>query len=339
MRSVNLYAPKDLRIEEMEEPMLEEGTAIVEMEYCGICGSDTGAYRGVNPTFRYPVMGLGHEGVGRIIQIGENEQGFKVGDKVALEPYIPCMKCHQCKKERYNNCCEIHVAGAHTDGMMKDFVRHPLRLIHKIPEELSLREAVLAEPFTIGLHAATRAQAKEGDVCLVFGAGVIGLMAAYSVVHYGGKPIIVDVLQKRLDAAKEMGFEVCNSGEENLLEYLREKTAGRLADVIIECTGSPYVLKDLHLYVAYGARIAFVGWPNRPVEINTIKLMQHEVTIYTSRNSNKKFPESIALLQKHFLPADKLISGFTQIGDIEKTLNEIIDNPADYLKVVVTMKQ
>lgn len=338
MKSVNLYNPKELKIEEEKEPALEEGTAIVKIEYCGICGSDLSAYQGLNPTVRYPIIGLGHEGVGYVSQIGENEQGLKAGDKVALEPYIPCLKCHRCEKEEFNNCCDIHVAGVHTDGMMKNYVKHPLRLLHKIPDELTLEEAVLTEPFTIGLHGATRAGVKSGDVCLVFGAGMIGLMAAFAAKNYGGTPIVVDVLQKRLDAAKEMGFEVCNSNEENLLQYLTERTEGRLADVVIDCTGSPYVIKNLHLYVAYGARVTLVGWPHEPVELNTVKLTQREVTVYTSRNSNKKFPEALRLVQKHFLPADKLISEITDVDDIEITLKKIIADPSNYLKVVVSMK-
>lgn len=338
MKSVNLYAPNELKIEEEKEPVLEDGAAIVKIEYCGICGSDLTAYQGINPTFQYPIKGIGHEGVGYITQIGENQQGLKVGDKVALEPYIPCMKCHRCEKELFNNCCAIHVAGVHTDGMMKNYVKHPLRLIHQIPNELTLEEAVLTEPFTIGLHGATRAGVGNGDVCLIFGAGIIGLMAAYAVLHYGGTPIIVDILQKRLDGAKEMGFNVYNSSDGNLLEYLMEKTEKRLADVIIDCTGSPYVVKNLHLYVAYGARIALIGWPHEPVEMNTVKLTQREVTVYTSRNSNKKFPEAIELIRNHFLPVDKLISRFASMDEIETVLKEIIENPSDYRKVVITMK-
>lgn len=340
MRIVNLKEPKKVSIEDTPYPKLEEKCAIVKIKYCGICGSDTGAFKGSNPTVKYPIIGLGHEGIGIIQEIGENEKGLKKGDRVTLEPYINCTKCHQCLKGRFNNCTDIKVCGVHTTGMMSDYFSHPIRLIHKVPDNLSLREAVLTEPFTIGLHAATRGKAAKGDKCLIFGAGIIGLMAGFAVKTYGGSPIICDIVQERLDKAKEMGFEnVCNSASEDLGEYVKEMTNGKMADVIIDCTGSPFVIKNLHLYIAYGGRIVLVGWPNKPVEINTIKCMQKETNIYTCRNSNQKFPEAMELIEKGVLPVDKMISGFVKVEEIQKALSDIIERPQDYLKVVVEMEE
>ena len=94
MKVLCLPEPGNLVIKDLPMPELKEGQAIVKMEMCGICGSDVTAYRGVNPTMRYPINGLGHEGVGIIREIGENDKGLKPGDRVALEPYVPCNKCH-----------------------------------------------------------------------------------------------------------------------------------------------------------------------------------------------------------------------------------------------------
>lgn len=336
MRIICVSEPGKVSIDETPYPVLQQEYAIVKIIYCGICGSDTGAFKGSNPTVKYPIVGLGHEGIGIIEEIGDNDKGLKKGDRVALEPYISCTKCHQCLKGRFNNCTDIRVCGVHTTGMMSDYFIHPIRLIHKIPDTLSLEEAVLTEPFTIGLHAATRGAVTKGDKCLIFGAGVIGLMTAFAVQTYGGQPILCDVLQGRLDKAKEIGFEnVFNSAEGDLVEYLKNITDGKMADVIIDCTGSPMVVKNLHLYISYGGRIVLVGWSNKPVEINTIKLMQKEVTIYASRNSNQKFPEAMKLIGQGVLPIDKMISGFVKVDDFQDTLLNIIANPEDYLKVVV----
>lgn len=336
MKIINIPEPMKIEVADVERPQLKDGYAVIKIEYCGICGGDPNAFCGGNPTVRYPIIGLGHEGVGYIAEIGENDRGLKVGDKVTLEPYIPCRHCAQCEKEHFNNCEHIHVCGVHTTGMMCEYFSHPIELIHKVSDDLPLTQAVLVEPFTIGLHAATRVNVGKGDVCLVFGAGVIGLMAAFAIRHYGAEPIIVDVVQARLDEAKEMGFDhVFNSKEQDLLSCLQELTDGHLADVIIECTGSPFVLKDLHLYCAYGARVALVGWPKKPVEINTIKCMQREVTIYSSRNSNKKFPEAIELIQNHFLPAEKIVTNIIRPEQVEETMNDLLENPQNHLKVIV----
>lgn len=338
MKSVNISAPQSLRVEQAERPVLTAGAAIVKIKYCGICGGDLTAYSGKNPTCKYPIIGLGHEGVGYIEEIGENDRGLRVGDEVTLEPYVPCGKCHQCRQGRYNNCTDIRVTGVHSVGMMREYFSHPLALIHKIPPGVSLERAVLAEPFTVGLHAATRAHVAAGDICLIIGAGVIGTMAAYAVKHYGGTPLMMDVIEEKLDKVRAMGYEyLCNSTKTDVAAWLAEVTKGHMADVIIETSGSPYVLKEIHQYCAHGARIALVGWPHTPVELNTIRLMQKETDIYGSRNSCNKFPEALDLIKEGFLPEAQLISAFVPMDEINEIMPKMMARPQDYLKVVVTV--
>ena len=97
MRTLSIFEPGRLVMEDLPRPALTEGNAIVKMEMCGICGSDVTAFSGKNPTMRYPIHGMGHEGVGVIAEIGENDRGLKVGDRVALEPYVPDFTCHMCR--------------------------------------------------------------------------------------------------------------------------------------------------------------------------------------------------------------------------------------------------
>jgi len=167
MKVLCLPEPGNLVIKDLPMPELKEGQAIVKMEMCGICGSDVTAYRGVNPTMRYPINGLGHEGVGIIREIGENDKGLKPGDRVALEPYVPCNKCHMCAAGRFNNCADLHVCGVHKDGMMSEYFLHPVQLLYKLPDELTFTHAALVEPLTIGLHGATRARVSRGTLCCV----------------------------------------------------------------------------------------------------------------------------------------------------------------------------
>ena len=145
MKVLCLPEPGNLVIKDLPMPELKEGQAIIKMEMCGICGSDVTAYRGVNPTMRYPINGLGHEGVGVIQEIGENDKGLKPGDRVALEPYVPCNKCHMCAAGRFNNCADLHVCGVHKDGMMSEYFLHPVQLLYKLPDELTFTHAALVE--------------------------------------------------------------------------------------------------------------------------------------------------------------------------------------------------
>lgn len=336
MKMLCLPEPGKLELRDMPMPILTEGQAIIKMDMCGICGSDVTAYRGVNPTMKYPINGLGHEGVGVIVEIGDNDKGLKAGDRVALEPYVPCNKCHMCAAGRFNNCADLHVCGVHKDGMMAEYFSHPVQLLYKLPDELTFTHAALVEPLTIGLHGATRARVSKGEHCVVFGAGIIGLMASFACLNYGATPILIDVLQKRLDYAKELGIPyVFNSKEGDIETFLREVTAGKLPEAMIDCTGAPAILENMHNYVCHGARIALVGWPHDPVRINTVRMTQKEIDILPSRNSNAKFPEAIKLVNEGKIPTDAIITKLIKLEEVEDTIRDMIQNPSDYLKVIV----
>ncbi len=335
MKCLVMQAPGELCLTECEKPQCLPEQAIIRMEYCGICGSDLSAYAGNNPTVRYPIHGVGHEGIGVIEEIGENDAGLAPGDRVALEPYIPCMHCRMCRAGRYNNCEHIAVAGCHTDGMMAEYVRFPVRLLHRLPAGLDPVKAALAEPLTIGLHAAARARVQPGEFCVITGAGPIGLLAALGVKYHGATPILVDVMDDRLQFAQECGVEyTCNSTKTDLVAYLHEVT-GDLPQALLECTGSPFVLGSMHDYVAYGGRIATVGWPKGPVTINTIRCQQKELDICPSRNSNRQFPTALAMIAAGSIPAEKIISGVVPLEKTEETLVDIRKNPGRYIKVIV----
>lgn len=336
MKMLCLPEPGKLELRDMPMPVLTEGQAIIKMDMCGICGSDVTAYRGVNPTMKYPINGLGHEGVGVIAEIGDNDKGLKVGDRVALEPYVPCNKCHMCAAGRFNNCADLHVCGVHKDGMMTEYFSHPVQLLYKLPEELTFTHAALVEPLTIGLHGATRARVSKGEHCVVFGAGIIGLMASFACINYGATPILIDVLQKRLDYAKELGIPyVFNSKDGDIETFLKEVTGGKLPEAMIDCTGAPAILENMHNYVCHGARIALVGWPHDPVLMNTVRMTQKEIDILPSRNSNAKFPEAIRLVNEGKVPTDAIITKIIKLEEVEDTIKDMIQNPSDYLKVIV----
>lgn len=337
MRTLSIFAPGNLVMEDLPRPQLTPGNAIVRIEMCGICGSDVTAYSGRNPTMRYPIHGLGHEGVGVIEEIGVNDRGLKVGDRVALEPYVPDFTCHMCRIGRFNNCADLHVCGVHKDGMMTEYFSHPIRLLYKLPDELDFLRAALVEPLTIGLHGATRARVTAGDKVVVFGAGTIGLMAAFGCLSYGATPILVDMVQERLDFARDqLGMpHVFNSRDGGVVEYLKEVTDGTMCQAMIDCTGAAPVLANMHDYVWHGGRIALVGWPHGPVTVNQTRLMQKEIDVCPCRNSCGKFPEAIRLIQADQLPIKKLITKTIRLEETESTIRDMMEHPGNYLKVVI----
>ena len=339
MKVICMPQKREIVIKELPRPEPQSGMALVKIKMCGICGSDLTAYEGTNPTNDYPIDGIGHEGVGIIEEIGDNNRGLKKGDPVALEPYVPCNSCPMCKAKRYNNCENLKVAGVHTNGMMAEYFLHPVSLLYKLPDTLGLRRAALVEPLTIGLHALTRSKVKSGEFCVIFGAGPIGLLAGLGCLSYGATPILVDILQKRLDAAKDCGIKLLyNSSEGRLEEYLRDVCGGVLADSMLDCTGSQAVIANMHNMVRHGGHISLVGWPHEPVTVNTIRCMRKELDIHTCRNSCAKFPEAINLVNSGAIPADKIISRTIKMEEAAETIQDMVNNPTNYIKVVVEIE-
>lgn len=338
MKVITIPKGQTIEVVEEEKPQAQQGNAIIKMVACGICGSDVTAYRGTNPTVKYPIDGVGHEGVGIIEEIGENSKGLKVGDRVVLEPYVPCNECHMCKKGRFNNCANLRVCGVHKNGMMAEYFEHPIELLYAIPDDLDDHTSCMIEPLTISLHALSRSQIEAGEICVIFGAGTIGLLAALACKCKGATPILVDVVDVRLNRAKEFGVEYTfNSMEGDVEQYLSEVTNGKMADVMLECTGAKVVIENLHNYVNHGGRVSLVGWPHEPVQINTIRCMQKELNLYPCRNSNRKFEESMALIHEGKIPAEKMITKVIEAEQFEETVCDMIQSPDKYIKVVVKL--
>jgi threonine dehydrogenase-like Zn-dependent dehydrogenase len=158
-------------------------------------------------------------------------------------------------------------------------------------------------------------------------------------MNMGAIPLLVDVMQNRLDRAKELGVpQTYNSGQGNIQEFLAETGGGSLPEAMLECTGSPAVIADMHNMVQHGGRVALVGWPHDPVLINTIRCMQKELDIYPCRNSNGQFPRSIGLIHEGKIPADSIITKTVTLEQTEAVIQDMIEHPADYLKVIVQIR-
>lgn len=335
MKVLSVLKKGIIQVKDMPKPKCIPGYALIKMKACGVCGSDITAYKGVNPTVKYPIDGIGHEGVGIVEEISRNDKSINVGDMVALEPYVPCYECHMCREKRYNNCVDIRVCGVHKNGMMAEYFLHPVSLLHKIPNNMDLIKSTMIEPLSIALHAVTRAKVSKG-YCLIFGAGTIGLLTAFASINYGAKPILVDVIQNRLNTAKTLGIKnTFNPKDGDIMEYISNKTNGIMPETMIDCSGATTVIENMHNYVGYGAKIALVGWPKQPVEINTVRCMQKELDIYTSRNSNMKFPEAIKLIEDDKIPVSEFITTVKSFNEAESIIDKMSMKPEEFLKVVI----
>lgn len=313
--------------------------AVVEIHMCGVCGTDVHSFSGNNANTVYPVV-IGHEAVGTVLSIGENDKGIKAGDRVVVEPYHGCGECFACRQGKYNCCKNLKTYGVHIDGLMAERACVPVSKMYKVPEQMTDEQACMIEPYTIGIHAAHQAGVKVGDHCLIIGAGAIGLICGMIVKTYGAVPIFFDPVDERLDKAKEMGFtHVCNNVKEDAVSYLYGLTNGDMPNVIFECSGAKPVLEHIHEYISVCGRIVLIGWPHVPYShFDTANITRKELTVTGSRNSCQCFPESIRLISEGKVNTDCFISHIVDMKNAAAAFQDMIDHPGRYMKVLIRIR-
>lgn len=251
---------------EGEMPKAADDQVVVKMEYCGICGSDMHFFQNgaIGTRKAPPDFILGHESAGIIVEVGKDVGGLKVGDRVALEPGVPCGKCEFCRTGKYNLCPDVHFMAAAmppTDGALREYMAYPEKWCFKLPDNVSTLEGCMIEPLAVGMHAAKRGEVALGKTVCIIGVGTIGFMTMLACKAMGASRIIVsDALPNRLEMAKEFGADVViNAREEDTEARILESTAGLGCDVVFEAAGSPYTLSSTWKYVKRGGVIVNVG--------------------------------------------------------------------------------
>ncbi|MBR0573093.1 MULTISPECIES: alcohol dehydrogenase catalytic domain-containing protein [Pasteurellaceae] len=334
INAICLAEPGKIEIKKVDYPIKKENEALIKIESMGICGSDVGAYRGTNPLVTYPRI-LGHELVGTVIEEGEGiPNTISRGDRVIVEPYIYCNACYPCSIGRTNCCENLKVLGVHIDGGMQEFFAHPAKMLTKVPDNLTLDKLPLAEPLTIALHALHRTELKSGEYVTIIGAGAIGLMAALVAKEYGAIPILIDILDKRLEYAKSIGIPyIINPSKENDIECIKKITNSRLSEVVIEASGANVSIQNTLKYASFAGRIALTGWPKTETLLPTNIITFKELNIYGSRTSKGEFLEALNLLSTGKVRAQDIISRTIQFNEIPEYLEILSDTPERFLKV------
>lgn len=338
MKAVEFEAPWKVACVDIDKPIPNEDQALIKVMSVGICGSDIGAFRGTNPLVSFPRI-IGHEIVGEVVSIPDNNKhAIKVGDIVAVDPYIYCGHCYPCSIGRTNCCEDLKVLGVHIEGGMTEYIAHPADMLWKIPENMPLDIAPMAEPLTIALHGIHRGRLKAGEHVAIIGAGPIGLLAAMSALAYGAEPIVIDVVNERLEFAHKLGVKyTINSIEENLIEKVSEYTSGRMAELVMECSGANAAIRSTLDIVSNAGRIALTGWPKVETKLPTDFITRKEVDILGARTSANEFEEAIELIDTGKVDVRKILTKTISLEEAPETIIDIEKNPGDYMKVVVIL--
>ncbi|MFJ7971388.1 zinc-binding alcohol dehydrogenase family protein [Psychrobacillus sp. NPDC096389] len=278
--------------------ILADGEVIVAIKRVGICGTDIHAFGGNQPFFSYPRV-LGHELAGVIEATASDVENIQIGDKVTIIPYLHCGECLACTSGKTNCCTQMQVLGVHVDGGMAEYLKVPASHVFVV-NSLSLNDAAMVEPLSIGAHAVRRAAIQQGETVLIIGAGPIGLGAARFAKLQGAKTIMMDISEERLRFAKEWtACDVTVAATDDAIEKLKEVNNGSLPSVVMDATGNKQSMTTAFNYVNHGGKLVYVGLVKDSITFFNPDFHAKELTLLGSRNATKEdFEYVISCLEK-----------------------------------------
>lgn len=344
MKAVRMYAPGDLRLEEVEIPEIQDNEVLVKVMAVGICGSDIprankyGAH--VSPII------LGHEFGGIVVEKGKMVENAEIGDHITAPPLIPCMKCHWCEKGLYSLCDHYDYYGSRRDGAMAQYIAVKDSNILKVRKDVPFEDIAITDPCANALHAMSKAEFKEGESVCISGAGPIGLLAVqYAHIKKASKIIVIDIWDKKLEMAKQAGADyVINSRKEDAVKKVKELTEDMGLDVVIDFSGAPSAQKQCIWYAAKQGRIVFLGISHQGLQLSEEEvdhIMRGELRITGSWNSfTKLFPgkdwtESIELFEKYGMDARNIISHRLNLEEVPDIFRKIDQGNYFFSKIMI----
>src|SRR4051794_17807708 len=329
-RAAVLTLAREIVIEDRPVPEPGPRDVLVEITAVGVCGSDVHYYehgRIGDFVVEAPLV-LGHESAGRVAALGAEATRHAVGDRVALEPGVPCGQCRECRAGRYNLCADVvFFATPPIDGAFANFVTIHEDFAFALPDGMSDEAGALMEPLSVGIWACRKGGVTAGDRVLVTGAGPIGLLAMQVARAFGATEVTIsDVNQSRLALAARTGAT-------------RTLTAGvdepSQADALIECSGHPVALAAGIAALRPAGTAVLVGMgPGDTGEVPLSLIQNREIWLTGTFRYANTYPTAIALAAEGRVDLEAIITGHYALEETDNALRAGIEDPRS-VKVMV----
>lgn len=335
MKAIVIPEPGKIEIREVPMPEIREGEALLKIKYVGICGADVASFTGNQPFTTYPRI-PGHEFSAEIVSIPENDRGLNVGDIVTCNPYFNCGSCYSCQRGYVNCCTDNQTMGVQRDGAFCEYITMPVERIYD-GKGLSSKELALIEPFSISQHAVSRAEIKETDNVLIIGAGPIGLFALLAAKQKCKKIAVADILDNRLELAKEYGADaIINTKKDFLEEFTKKFTGGNGFDVCIEACGAPETFLGCIENAAFAANIILIGNGKRETNFVHSVILKKELNIFGSRNAlMDDFINNIGIVSEKKADVMKMVSGIYDMNNAMDAFRALANNDGTLAKLLI----
>ena len=316
----------------------------IKIHTVGICGSDVHYYthgRIADFVVRAPMI-LGHEASGTVIETGDLVTTLKVGDRVCMEPGIPDPNSRATRLGLYNIDPAVRFwATPPVHGILRPTVVHPAAFTFKLPDNVSFAQAAMVEPLAVGVHAATKAQIKPGDVAMVSGAGHIGLVTALAALAaVCARVFITDFDDTKLALAGSLSSAITalNAKADPLAQILKA-TENWGVEVVFECSGSSRAASGVFDVLAPGGRVVFVGIPSEPFPYDLGKAMVREARVEHIFRYAHVFPRCVGLLSSGAIDLKPLITRSFSFDDSIAAFKIAATAPKGQVKMQIEMPQ
>jgi L-iditol 2-dehydrogenase len=339
-KAVYLTALEEMSFREISVPAVQPDEVLVKMEAVGICGSDLHYYaHGRIGSFvvEFPFI-LGHECAGTVVDKGASVKHLEIGDRVALEPGVPCGSCEFCRSGRYNLCPDVQfLATPPYQGCLMNYIAHKADFAFKLPPQVSAIEGALVEPLAIGINAALTGGVQIGDTVVIFGAGCIGLVTLLAAKASGAaRVIVVDVIDKRLAVAARMGAEIVNARQADTVTRVLEMTGGRGARVIIDCAGTRATIAQTVQVAKAGGKIVWVGMATDVIDgLPLGPISAKELTITSIFRYKNLYPLTIQAIAEKKIDIGGIVSNQYRFEDTPRAFAESLANMQNIVKGVI----
>jgi L-iditol 2-dehydrogenase len=341
MRAAVLSDTEEFEFEEREQPSPAADEVLVKVRDVGICGSDVHYYehgRIGDYVVDYPLV-LGHESAGEVVETGSEVEGIDIGDRVALEPGVPCRRCPHCRRGDYHLCEDVvFMATPPHDGAFVEYVSWPADYAFRLPDNVSTRAGALCEPLSVGIHACNRADVGTGDSVLITGAGPIGLLAMEAARAAGATDVLIsDVVEEKLDFAEERGADLAiDVTQRDLADAIEEYTDGEGVDVVIEASGAAPSIQSTTDAVRRGGSIVFVGLPgDGEIPLDVIEIIDNELDVYGSFRYKNTYQAAVDLLANGTVDVEGIIDFESNLGSVDDAFERAME--PDVIKGMISV--
>lgn len=325
---------KTFSVKEVEAQAPLKGEVKIKVAYAGICGTDVHIYHGVMDQRVSIPQTVGHEMSGIVEELGEGVEGYAVGDRVVVRPLDN--RAEKASDKGFSHICSgLKFMGIDSTGTFANYWTVPAFTLHKLPQDIDLKLAALIEPVSVACHDVRMGELKAGETAVIIGGGPIGMLIGMVAREKGANVILSEVNETRLALAKELGFKTVNPIKEDAEAFVSEATAGALADVVFEVSGSGPGVDIMTDLAGIRGRIVMVAIHAQPKPTNLFKFFWKELKMVGARvYESEDYEESIRFISEGKIDFTPIITDVQPLSKIQAAFEGIDTNP-NSMKVLI----